>query len=440
VIARAAWLALFLHWPLVGVAQHRITEGEAIARAVSHSAELRIAEAGQRGAEAEARGAAYAFIPEVAVSGRYTRLSELDPRARTLDVGGAEFVLPQLLDAHAARVEASLSLTTLLTTAPLGFEAQEAQSQAAGARLHAARWTAAAEASRRWIALAHAEATEALLTEVEQGHRLWLETLTARVEAGLTSEAERLEVRAQLVSVEAEHVRAAATRASAARALASMLALDGAVATTGLSSGVLAQDATTHPATHPQIEALTGTEHAARTSALRERLSALPQVSAHFGVDVATPHPRAFAQDTLQVFTTWDAGVTVSFSLEGALMASARADRLDADADALLAQRTELERVLRLEEDDAEASLAAAQAGHRSALSSVSVAEELALIRRAQHQQGTLGAAELRVVELSLLRARLSALSSLAEVHLARGRLIAARARSIDAFVSEVSR
>ncbi len=413
-------------------APREIDERTAVSEALIASPTLRALEAGRRGAEADLFGAHAAFAPELEVSGRYTRLSELPESARALDLGVGEtgrFVLPQLLDQHVGRAQLSLPVTDLLYRSARLLDAAGDRLAAQSARMEAERVRVASEARSRYVELALAEALVDALVTIEARHAVWREEVARRVAAGLSPDAGRLEVEAQWVAVRRDRLAAEARRRAARGRLA--LAL-GRSATAELRTAGLDAAESVGPASEPlasaELEALARSRRALFAMADAERIAALPSVALTFGVDVAAPHPRAFAQTQLEPLATWDAGVVVSFSLARALASVARADQLASEAEALRAEERELADRLAAERAIAESDLEITRARRAAALDATRLASDLLTVRRAEYDAGALTAADLALAEGSYLRSVVARHEADAEAQLARARLLELRA------------
>ena len=404
----------------------------AVREALATSGRLASLEAGRDGAEADRFLATSAFVPEVSVTGRYTRLSELPESARTLNLGpdlGGSFVLPQLLDQHAGRVQVSLPITDLLYRSARLLSAAGDRVAAQEARVEAERARVAAEARTRYVELVLAERTAESLRAIESRHATWHREVRARAEAGLVAGSDRLEVEAQWLAVQRDRVAAEARVLAAQQRLAVVMGRPAHTALRARGLGPVAEvnDADAS-ATPPDVAFLVHARRALLALVDAERLAALPSVSLTFGVDVAAPHPRAFAQSQLEAVATWDAGVVVSFSLGQALASVARADRLESEAASLAAEERELRLRMEAETAIAASDLTSGVTRLEVAIEVERLARELLALRREEYEVGTLSAAQQALAEAAHLRSVLAMHEAEAEAHLAHARLLETRA------------
>lgn len=171
----------------------------------------------------------------------------------------------------------------------------------------------------------------------------------------------------------------------------------------------------------PQVVAATSAAEAAEARVRTERARMLPSLTASFNYTYANPNSRIFPQTT--TFTgTWDAGVQLSWSLDGALLAQGR-----------LAQRRALaeESALAAEEAEENAGRAAiaARGAWLAALSDVEARESAtasaATRARTVAERRAAGLAtdtDLRDAEAAFLAARLDLVDAIVDVHLAHAR------------------
>jgi outer membrane protein TolC len=179
-------------------------------------------------------------------------------------------------------------------------------------------------------------------------------------------------------------------------------------------------------ASRADVESRRAARRALVAGADAERAASLPRVDLVAGLDVATPAPRAFAQSELRALATWDLGVRVSFSLERALAAFSRAERLEREADVLVAEEDATLRDARLEIATARAEHAALGAARATALASLEAAEELAAARTEQLRAGLVTVSQVALAEAAVLRARLDESALRAELRVAHVRALEA--------------
>ena len=164
---------------------------------------------------------------------------------------------------------------------------------------------------------------------------------------------------------------------------------------------------------------------AANARVASERGRIFPAVSASFNATYANPNQRIFPQTTS--FTgTWDAGVQVSWSLDGALLSQGRLSQRRA-----LAQDAEL--AVEEAEQLAGRTAIAARGEWLAALANVDAREAAAAAAETRARSaaerraaGITTDTDVRDADAAFLRARLDLVDAIVDVHRAHARLVAA--------------
>jgi outer membrane protein TolC len=167
-----------------------------------------------------------------------------------------------------------------------------------------------------------------------------------------------------------------------------------------------------------ELRALDESTQALREQARATRAGALPRLDLIADVTAADPNPRYVpAEDTFH--TTWSVGAQVTWTISDAPAQLAAARGLSARAAATAAQRAALVDAVRIEVAQADAAVrdaASAQVTSRDGLAS---AEESYRVRRALFREGQATSTELTDAETELTRARLDAVAARIDARIA---------------------
>ncbi|MET0342348.1 MAG: TolC family protein [Polyangiales bacterium] len=365
------------------------------------------AEALRDAARAGARGAQLTRLPDVKVSGHYTRYSSLPKRYRTVD----GILFPQQLNSAIVRTTLILPITDTFLELAASARAAGREAEAARIELTHARAQVAFDARlaflRYWSrTLAVVNATE-FLHDAEENAR----DQRIRKQAGTVA---RNEVLPFETALDSAAMSLEAARAELAEAEANLRTFFPQLADQPLSVPELPE--TLHdevaprvpraPREAPRIAAIAQHAKAAEARAEAASLARLPTLAAVGSVDVSAPNPRLFVIETMQPFTTWEAGVTLEWSLSQLTAGSARTQEARRLHRALEAQLAAAKRILHGERTGAAGVLLAAQARVLRARQRVEHAAELARARRGELEAGTALPLNVVLAEADLVRAK----------------------------------
>lgn len=416
-----------------------LDEREVVEAALERSPLVAASREATEAARAQATAARMARWPELAVSARYTRLSSLPERFRSLelDPGVPPLVLPQLLDTAFARATVSLPLSeALLRGAALDDAwASTVAASESGAELSRARL--AFEARAALVSLQTACASREVAQQLGQAQAQVVADVASRVAVGASPAAHLAAVTSAretaMAQLEAERARvdeaAALLRAMLPASLAARVACDGVPPS---NEAMRARLALVRPATDTEGPEASQVRHQAaaqKSRATAEALALVPSLSLVFGADLGAPHPRAFAVSTLQPMTTWDASVQLEWSFHRLLVGLSTVRQAEADARSLEALANDA----RHRQATALAVTSARLARQEDRLVAlerrVVAAEAVVAARRDELRAGVGVALDVVTAEAELARARLEALSVAAEalVDLARLELLSGR-------------
>ncbi len=153
-----------------------------------------------------------------------------------------------------------------------------------------------------------------------------------------------------------------------------------------------------------------------------EKANLLPRLSAFAQTEYANPNQRVFPQNDEFTFT-WSAGAQLSFSLSDALISRTTNRRMQAESNALRADREALTLATRLQVLSAQQNIANAQKAIETSRKRLVAAEESYRVRKAflEAERGT--AVELVDAETNLTSARISALDARVDLRIAKAEL-----------------
>jgi outer membrane protein TolC len=148
----------------------------------------------------------------------------------------------------------------------------------------------------------------------------------------------------------------------------------------------------------------------------------MPTVGLNAGFDYSNPNRRIFPP-AAEWQDTWDAGVSVSFTLWDAGRTSSAVEQASAQADAATHELEALDRRIRLEVTARALDLGAASQGVDVASRNLEAATENHRVSGDRYTEGLIPSSDLLDAETALLNAGLDRVNALAEAQLARARL-----------------
>jgi outer membrane protein TolC len=405
-----------------------LTEARVVAMAAREAPSVIAAVHDADAAEAERTAVDRARLPDLVITGRYTRLSSIPSRFRTLSVPfpdgtEARFGIPQLLNSATARA----AVVVPLTDAWLGLAANaRALGHVATAKrieLEAAQARAAYEARAAFLlyrrsrgALRIAESAVAVAEAQEGDQKRRVSAGTAAPSTALTFEVAMNAAVARLRAAEAD---VAATEAGVRTFVPASLAAAPLVIDEGpgapLSTGTMG--------TPPALRAAEAAARAADTRAEAETLAMLPRLSLVAGAEVSAPHPRAFAVTSLVGVPSWDVSVQLDWSLTAVTTGSARADRAVAEGAALRARAEEIRRQLHWQRTSALAARISAEARVAAGRASVATTTKLTEARQNELAAGAATPLDVTTAEAERVRARLELIDAELDLRLSEARI-----------------
>ncbi|HTU59947.1 MAG TPA: TolC family protein [Polyangiales bacterium] len=382
------------------------------------------ARAEQRAADASYRGGKWGMVPNVQVTARYTRLSDIPARYRTF----GDAVFPLLLNNVGVRADLAIPVSDLVLGLAANLRALGETARANEIEITNARAQVAYEA--RIAFLAYWRGKLALDTNAELVHAAdsQLRDQRTREAAGTVA---RNDVLTFEVALDSALMREHAARAELAQAEASLRAFFPSLASRELVVPTLADEELRTQALapkpelgpSPRIAALEAQAAAASERASAASLDRLPKLSLVGGFEVAAPNPRVFVQDRLLFIPSWDVGVRLEWSLSQLTVGGATADRERAQHQALVARVEEARRKLHAERSGALRELELVHARVERSLLHVQHATALTAARRGELETGTTLPVNVVLAETDLAQAKNALVQAVVERALALAKL-----------------
>lgn len=424
-----------------------LTADQAARRAVQTSLSVRAARANVVAATAARSEAALSMIPQIALSARYTRLSEITPPrlsfgastcigqggalftqlptgmngalecppGSTLPPASAGFTFPVILNNYAFRASVTIPITDIPLRLARIHEAAGLTEQARRLDEEAARNTTASEARVAFYELLRARGQHAVAQQGAETAARHREDLARFVEAGTVARVELLRVEAQVAEAERLVIAAREGVSMAEVQLRQRLHMAPEEAVTigesldetpALPTN-LAQLIDRAWRERPEIASLERQTGALDANLSAARAGVWPSVAGVFNLDIANPNQR-FIPQTETFNTTWDATIQLQWSPTGALVAGRQVARVEAQREALRASLQQLREGLEMEVRAAYTGAQTASAAIEAARRQLTASEESYRVRRERFLIGSAISSDLTDAELDLLRARLA--------------------------------
>jgi outer membrane protein TolC len=407
-----------------------LTTERAIALALGSAPALDRAAAELAAAEGDAALAFLGFVPRFDTSAGYARLSPIVPPPEL------SFFEPPL-DAFSLEARVSIPATDYFLTTIHAYRASLTVEDLARLRLRAAREMVAVAAGEAFVSAIRARANRlvaersvaALVEQVDDLERL--------LGAGLTTEGDTLQVKAQLASARVLLEQSEGVVATTREALRRTIHADGI-----LEHGQDIFDASVPPVASPEAalaEALAARPDVRaldRVIALREDAARrafgriFPRLTLDGQATYAKPNQRVF-YDPSRFNATWLVGVNLGWSPNDAVAAYTEAQHADQDVLAAEADRAALADAIAVEVTGAIAGLRAARASIDAAKEGLSASEGTFADRKKLLAAGHGTTRELLLSEQDLRRAELQLVHAHLDLELARLRMARALGRLV---------
>ncbi len=456
--------------PPEGVDVEAVLRGEG--RGLSADAAARIAietapgvdraRAAQRQAAAGASRALNGFIPQLTISFRYTRLSDIqngtfgggqtvdpalipmitagvdDPDARRLwdqtlraQAAQANYTFPIFLDQFAFRGTLVYPVSSVLASILPTYESARANEAAAEARVAAQRREVGLSARETFYQYARARGALAVAQSSLQQAESRYAQAQAFVEAGTSAPIDALRARAQVAAAQVAVVRAEAGVRIGGVALRTLMHLEpgtpiavgedllGPLAPIDGDEARLLERAL---ARRDDVAAVERLIEAAGHSVDAAEGSRYPTVALQANLDYSNPNPRVFPQ-TDEFRESWDISAVLSWSPHDLLNGEAQADEARAQRDQVRADLRQLRDAVRLAVTDASATYRAALQALDAARLGVEAADESYRVMMERYRAGAATASDTIDASAEQVRAQLDLVNAAIDARIAHARL-----------------
>ncbi len=407
-----------------------LTADQAARRAVTASPTVRARAAQIDVSIAQAETAELARVPRVAVSATYTRLSPIDPVLLTPDPAGPKFSFSE--NSYAGQASVGLALSDYLLRYPKLIAAARLGTEAARLGKRTSEVDAAQDARLAYYEWVRARLQTLVADRQLTQIRATLGQVRALAEAQRVSKADLMRVESQEAQIEqlADQLRNLSVLREEQLRL-----LIGAAATEPLAIGEDIRGDVAAPGLSPLDELMVNATRqrlefkvfdvgirAKEKQREAERAGQLPRLSAFAAADYARPNQRVFPQVDEFRFT-WQAGLSLTWTLNDALVTRAQDRRFGAEIRELRADRENLERGTRIAVLAAQQAVAIAQRSLATSAKGLAAAEESYRVRQALLAAQRATAVELVDAETELTRARIAALDARVDLRVALAQL-----------------
>lgn len=385
----------------------QLDEAKVVELALSEHPIVQAAESSRDAASAGRDAAQLARVPDLRLSGRYSRLSSVPERFRSFD----GFVFPQLLDNFGARAQLSIPLSDAFLGLAAAARAAGREAEAAQLEVVTARAQIAYEA--RVAFLDYWRQSLAVVNAAELVHAAESNAVDqrARETAGTVAHNDVLAFETQLDAAVMDQNAAEGELAAAEATLRTFFPQ---LARTKLLVPALPPaetearepSAPERPAAAPRIASLEARVRAADAREQSASWSRLPRLGLVAAGDLSAPSPRVFVMTKLVAVPTWELGVQLEWSLSQATEGSARAAQARHEHAAMAARLVDAKRRLDGERDGARGLLRAAHERLQRARERVTHAETLAKARRGELEAGTALPLNVVLAEADVVRAK----------------------------------
>jgi outer membrane protein len=424
-----------------------LTASSSAERAVRASYEAAAARSLKSAAQARVDQAAYAFLPRVSLSARYTRLSDFTPpplfpfaiaatdaprgAVSPATVSTGPVSIAPILDSYVLDATLTLPVTDYVLRLARGL-------QAAKYGRDVAEWEVAVADSRARLAgkiafyewLRTKASVDAATRSVAE-QRAHLTDMAHQVSQGNASRADALRVDSAVASAEATLAEADAQRTIVEAGLRTLLHLADSVSlTTQVTvnaplepvAGNTGEWLSEAYRTRAELHGLDAARSAARAQANVARAAHLPTVGAFANATYANPSPRYFPPEAAW-HPTWAVGVSVTWSPTDIPGAGASASEADALGDAFAAQASALRDALAVEVVQYFEAVRAADAKVAATEKQLESASEAYRVTRSLFANARATTSNVLDAETDLARARFAWVNARIDARVTRARL-----------------
>lgn len=439
-----------------------LSADEAARLAVATSPNVARARAARRMASAGAMRALVGFVPQLTLSARYTRLSEIqngglatgptidpdtipdivaplqDPYARTLweqSLRGqaelANFRFPVILDNFAFQASLSYPVSDAILSILPAYESARSREEAARLQIAVQQQDVGLSARETFYQYARARAALAVaqtaLAQAETRHT----QVRAFVEAGVSARVDELRLRAQVAAARVAVVRAEAGVRTARTALTTMLHVEPGteiavgedlLAPLAPADGSLEELVRGALARRDDLRAVRRIIRAASQAVDAAEGSRYPHLIVQATLDVANPNTRIFPL-TQEFRETWDISAILRWSPHDVLTGEVQAEEARAQRDSARQDLRMLQDAVRMQVTEAATTHEAATTALDAARLGVEAADESYRVMTERHRAGAATTSELIDASAEQVRAQLDLVNAAIDARIANARL-----------------
>ncbi|MCB9597512.1 MAG: TolC family protein [Sandaracinaceae bacterium] len=439
-----------------------LTADDAARLAVETAPGVDRARAAQRQASAGAMRAMVGFIPQLTLTARYTRLSEIrngglttgptidpatipaivagvdDPDARflweqtlTAQADLANYTFPVILDQFAFQASLAYAVSDVILQVLPAYESARSREAAARLQVQVQEREIGLQAREAFYQYARARGALAVaqssLTQAESRHA----QVQAFVEAGTSAPVDELRLRAQVAATRVAVVRAEAGVRVAGTALGTLMHLepdtDVAVGEDLLTpmppiEGTVEQLVSRALAARDDVRAVRRIIEAADHAVDAAEGSRYPHVLVQGNLDVANPNQRIFPQ-TSEFRESWDVSAILRWSPHDLLNGEAQADEARAQRDSARADLRALQDGIRLSVTEAATTHLAALTALEAARLGVEAADESYRVTMERYRAGAATVSDTIDSSAEQVRAQLDLVNAAIDSRIAHARL-----------------
>ncbi len=412
-----------------------MTADQAAARAVEVGPTVQQAQSAVAIAEAGSRQARAALFPDLDLSYRYTRLSDIT--LPPLEIPGlppqdSEAIFPIILNQQALTATVTLPVTDIFLTILPSFRSAQSAVRAAEMQVSAQEYNTALRARETYYEHLRALGAQIVATQAVTQAEAHQQQVAALVNAGAAARVELYRVEAAVARARVNLAQAELGVRTTAVALRALLDLEPSVeiqigedledvpeAIAGSEQELLAR-ALEH---RVEVQALEALAESKRREVRARGNGRFPQAIVQANALYANPNQRIVPQQQ-EWNGTWDASLLLRWSPNDTAIAQHRMRTAQAELRRIEADMEQLNDAVRVEVAQAFHGYTAARAQLEAAAAGVEAAEESYRVRFAQLRAGAAVSSDLLDAQTDVNVARLELVDAAIAVRLARARLI----------------
>lgn len=409
-----------------------LTSDRAVKEVIATSPDLRRTKALLKEAKGGALRAMSGLVPQLAIVGRYSRLSPVD--SPTFEVPGMDpFSFPSLTNQTATDATLAYSFTRSLAESMPAYRAAKKSKEAARFQIQAELNDAAFDGRQAYYEYARAEASLAVAEFALEAAVSQREEAESFYRAGSAAHVDLMRIRAQEEAARVAVEQAKLGVEVAKRALQTLmhteelpsLGEDLSQDVTGIPTGTEPELLLRAYENRPDLRALHKYIEVTRHQIKSAKGSGAPDVLARGSVQYSNPNLRVVPQQD-RFESTWEVGAVIRWTPNATVEASGRARELEADLDRAHADVQLLKDAIRVEVAEGYNGVRAAHAAIVSARSGLEAAREGYRVTREQLGAGIVNTTDLLQAQAELIRAQVDLVDSSIGIRTAKAQLLRA--------------